>query len=157
MVHFIVFYTYPYYSASAVSASFVSSDAASVSAVSASFVSSDAVSVVSASSASSAAESSLSTTPPSTTRSSGLMLSPYTGFRVSSKSLWKNCSSARALISSLIAFRRSVFPFCTAGAIVSISPRDSIPTENPLFCCAHASTYVLSVEKASPLPSRSAS
>ena len=144
MVHFIVFYTYPYYSASAVSASFVSSDAASVS-------------VVSASSASSATESSLSTTPPSTTRSSGLMLSPYTGFRVSSKSLWKNCSSARALISSLIAFRRSVFPFCTAGAIVSISPRDSIPTEKPLFCCAHASTSVLSVEKASPLPSRRAS
>ena len=145
-----MFYTCLYYSASAASVSSGSS------VVSASFVSSDAASA-SVVSVSSAAASSLSTTPPSTTRSSGLMLSPYTGFRVSSKSLWKNCSSARDLISSLIAFRRSVFPFCTAGAIVSISPRDSIPTEKPLFCCAHASTSVLSVENASPLPSRSAS
>ena len=54
-------------------------------------------------------------------------------------------------------FRRSVLPFCTAGAIVSISPSDSTPTTNPLFCFAHARTSVLSVENASPRSSNKAS
>lgn len=84
-------YTYSYYSASADSVSSGSS------VVSASFVSSDAASA-SVVSVSSAAESSLSTTPPSTTRSSGLMLSPYTGFRVASKSLWRVTAQCKVTV-----------------------------------------------------------
>ena len=46
--------------------------------------------------------------------------------------------------------------FCTAGAMVSSSPRWVMPTLKPLLDLAQASTSVLSVEKASPRPSSSA-
>jgi hypothetical protein len=42
-----------------------------------------------------------------------------------------------------------VFPFLTAGAIVSCSPRLGTPTSNPLFSLAHANNNVLSCASAS--------
>ena len=68
----------------------------------------------------------------------------------------RNFSFPNSLISLFIQFNKSVFPFWTATAIVSTSPKESIPTVNPGFDLAQAKTSVLSVEKASPLPSSKA-
>ena len=58
--------------------------------------------------------------------------------------------NARAVISSLIQFRRVSLPLVTAGAIASVLPRDSTPTVKPGLFIDHARTSVLSVENASP-------
>ena len=55
--------------------------------------------------------------------------------------------------SSLIQLSNSTLPFFTAGAIVSISPREVTPVVNPLFSFDHANNSVLSCANAAPLPS----
>jgi len=52
--------------------------------------------------------------------------------------------------SLLIQSRSSLFPFETAGAIVSLLPKLARPTVNPGFFFAQARTSVLSLTIASP-------
>ena len=95
------------------------------------------------------------TTPPSTTRLSSNS-EPYTDSNVSSYALCTKFSFPKVSSSVLIQFLRSAFPLATAGAIVSMLPKDEIPTVNPGLSFAHAITSVLSLNIPSPRPSYNA-
>ena len=56
------------------------------------------------------------------------------------------------MISSFNQSSNSLFPFVTAGAIVSWLPSDGIPTTKLGFSFAYAITSVLSFAQATPVP-----